>query len=57
MSNLELKVPPVVVVAIVAAAMWVICRLVPSLGFLLPGRLYVVVALVIAAQSADQRGR
>lgn len=49
MSALELKVPPVVVGLIVAAAMWAAARLAPSLALPLPFAVRVAVASVLVA--------
>lgn len=48
MSALELKVPPLALVVVLAAAMWLGARLVPSLSFAFPGRTGAVVVLAAA---------
>lgn len=45
MSPLELKVPPLALVAGLAAAMWFVASLVPSLSFSFRGQLIITVAL------------
>ncbi|HEX7115365.1 MAG TPA: isoprenylcysteine carboxylmethyltransferase family protein [Steroidobacter sp.] len=46
MSRLELKVPPVVVVLIAAALMWLLAKATPSVAFEMPARKAVVAVLV-----------
>lgn len=46
MSRMELKVPPVIVVIIAAALMWVLAKATPSLAFELPVRKVFVAVLV-----------
>lgn len=48
MRALELKVPPVVVVLAVGAAMWGIARLMPFASFELPGRWIAALAVALA---------
>ncbi|MBY5935948.1 methyltransferase family protein [Marinobacter nauticus] len=48
MKALELKVPPVVLVILFGAAMWVISRLLPSGYFAVPGRLILCTAVLLA---------
>jgi protein-S-isoprenylcysteine O-methyltransferase Ste14 len=48
LSGLELKVPPVIVVAVSGWLMWVFALLLPPFGSLLPGRL-AVAGLCVAA--------
>ena len=45
---LELKVPPLVLVAITAALMWLTARAVPGLGVRIPSRAFVAAGLVAA---------
>jgi protein-S-isoprenylcysteine O-methyltransferase Ste14 len=47
MRSLELKIPPPLVVLVIAALMWLVARIAPSLGFAFPARL--LVAIVLAA--------
>lgn len=47
MSRLELKVPPVIVVLIAAAVMWLLAEATPLLGFEVPARKGVVTVLVV----------
>jgi protein-S-isoprenylcysteine O-methyltransferase Ste14 len=46
LSDLELKVPPLIVVAIAAVLMWAIARAAPHLTLLYPGRVPVATALL-----------
>ena len=46
-QSLELKVPPLALVLITAALMWLGARSVPRLGFPVPGRLYVAGGLAL----------
>lgn len=48
MAWLELKVPPVAVVAVVAAGMWAVARAMPSLGAAFPGQGTLAAALGVA---------
>jgi protein-S-isoprenylcysteine O-methyltransferase Ste14 len=47
MRDLELKVPPLIVVAIAAAFMWAIARAAPNLTLLYPGRVPVATAFLV----------
>jgi len=49
MQAIELKIPPLAVFLLAAMAMWALARLLPAAGFMLPARLLVLVALVIAS--------
>ena len=48
MRQLELKVPPLIVVAIAALLMWAVARAAPRLTLTYPGRAFVAAALLIA---------
>ena len=48
MRHLELKVPPLIVVAIAALLMWVVARATPRLTLLYPGRVLVAAALLVS---------
>lgn len=48
MSALELKIPPVVVVLLTGAAMWLASVALPSLAFSFPGRPVAAAALAVA---------
>ena len=48
MPALELKIPPLVVVLVTAALMWLVAREVPELGFLVPARDFVAVSVAVA---------
>ena len=48
MRHLELKVPPLIVVAIAALLMWAVARVTPRLTLLYPGRVLVAAALLIS---------
>jgi protein-S-isoprenylcysteine O-methyltransferase Ste14 len=48
MRNLELKVPPLIVVAIAALLMWAVARAAPRLTLPYPGRVLVAAALLIS---------
>ena len=47
MSSLELKIPPLALVIVVAAAMALLARWLPVLGFTVPARHFVVAALAL----------
>jgi protein-S-isoprenylcysteine O-methyltransferase Ste14 len=47
LSNLELKVPPLIVVAMAAVLMWAIAKAAPNLTLLYPGRVPVATALLV----------
>jgi protein-S-isoprenylcysteine O-methyltransferase Ste14 len=48
MNVLELKVPPVAVVFVMAALMWLVSRAVPSFAFTVPARNFLAVSLGVA---------
>jgi len=48
MSVLELKIPPLVVVLVTAALMWLVARTVPELGFVVPARDVVAISIALA---------
>lgn len=48
MRALELKIPPVALVMITAALMWLVSRVGPAFGFLLPARRALALGLVVA---------
>ena len=48
MPALELKIPPLVVVLVTAALMWLVARAVPELGFLVPARDFVAISVALA---------
>jgi protein-S-isoprenylcysteine O-methyltransferase Ste14 len=48
MHSLELKIPPVVVVIVAAAAMWLVSNLAPGLGYELPYRKAIAIAVASA---------
>jgi protein-S-isoprenylcysteine O-methyltransferase Ste14 len=48
MSRLELKVPPLIVVAIAALLMWAVARAAPRLTLPYPGRVLVAAALLVS---------
>jgi len=48
MTVLELKIPPLVVVLVTAALMWLVARAVPELGFLVPARDFVAISVALA---------
>jgi protein-S-isoprenylcysteine O-methyltransferase Ste14 len=45
MPNLELKIPPLVILAFAAALMWLAAKVSPAADFSLPGRTIIVTAL------------
>ena len=47
-AGLELRVPPVAVVLVIAIAMWLVANGLPSFAFDFPGRRWMVLALLIA---------
>ena len=56
LSGLELKIPPVIVVAISGWLMWVFALLLPGFGRVLPGRLAVAGLLVAAGVAVALAG-
>lgn len=48
LKKLELKVPPVLLVVIVAAGMWAVSRISPNLSFAIPGVVWIAVGLAMA---------
>ncbi len=56
MSSLELKVPPVLVLLLSAAAMWVVKGLVPGHGFRVPGQDIIAALAFTAALAVGVRG-
>lgn len=48
MNRLELKIPPVLQVLIVAGLMWALASLLPGLGFAFPASLFLALGLVTA---------
>ena len=47
-NRLELKIPPVLQVIILAGLMWALASLLPGLGFAFPGSLFLALGLVTA---------
>ena len=56
MHVLELKVPPVAVVLIIAALMWLVSWAVPKLGFLFPARSLLAVSLGVTGAVTSMLG-
>jgi protein-S-isoprenylcysteine O-methyltransferase Ste14 len=56
MHVLELKVPPLAVVLIMAALMWLAAWAVPTLGFAFPARVFCAVSLAVAGAVASALG-
>ena len=56
MHVLELKLPPVGVVLVMAALMWFVSGIVPALGFVLPAREFVAVIFAVAGLAAGVMG-
>lgn len=48
LRSLELKIPPVALVLLLAASMWGVARLVPATGFSMPGASFVAAAATLA---------
>jgi protein-S-isoprenylcysteine O-methyltransferase Ste14 len=48
MSSLELRIPPVVILLVMAVAMWLVARALPSWGVSVPARAWLAVALAVA---------
>lgn len=55
-SPLELRIPPVIVVAVSGWLMWALRFLFPQFGLALPGRTAVALLLVIAGMAAAIAG-
>jgi protein-S-isoprenylcysteine O-methyltransferase Ste14 len=49
MRSLELKVPPPLVALIIAGLMWLLARIAPSLGFVMPAHVFLAIILAAAA--------
>jgi protein-S-isoprenylcysteine O-methyltransferase Ste14 len=56
MSVLELKIPPLVVVLVTAALMWLVARAVPELGFLVPARDFVAISFALVGVTTSALG-
>jgi hypothetical protein len=56
MPVLELKVPPVAVVLVTAALMWLVARAVPAFGFVFPARDFLALSLAGAGAVVSLSG-
>jgi protein-S-isoprenylcysteine O-methyltransferase Ste14 len=56
MRSLRFKIPPVVVVLVTAASMWLSSRAVPAFGFQIPFQGFIAIALAIAGAAISILG-
>ena len=56
MPVLELKVPPVAVVLVTAALMWLVATAVPAFGFVFPARDFLALSLAVAGAVVSLSG-